>query len=176
MTRSLRSHIALVTVLFVAFCHSASATSYASPSDRVVKSLGGKFELAIKAKSGQHIVRKSDQPAKILWSFSRPVWHHDYYVSSDGTYVVWVALPYVQTDELKNPAIVIYSAKGVVVEWTFNQVGGARRYNAGEIGPIGDFWRIWREEVNQTGDVVQIVTPSKKRVTLDLAKGPISIQ
>ncbi len=151
----------------------ANGTSYAPPTDQTILSPDGKHQLAIIAKTGLHRVSESCNPAKTLWSFKRPVGYDTYYLSSGGTKVAWVAWPFVTTDHFDRPAIVIYSASGTLASFAFRDIGDARPYRKGEIGPIGESWRIWLESIARTGDEIVVSTPKGKKIRIDLAKGAI---
>jgi hypothetical protein len=159
---------ALSALLLSGMMFQALATSYAEPEDRVVKSPNGKFALKIHAKKGLHEVKSGK---KVLWSFQRDVWHDDYFVSNDGQRVLWVSDRYVSAEDAnKKAALAVYSSKGVLLSKTGADVSKPRRYYKGEMGPIGDHWRIWRGKATQDGDVVTIETSGKPDFAVDLTK------
>ena len=164
----MKTLIALVPVLFAGMLTTALATSFAPPTDRVVKSPNGTYALHIHAKSGKHEIKKGNE---VLWSFKRDVWHNDYYLSDNGKHVLWVGWQYIKvSDASKTSAIAVYSADGSVSERTISKVSTPRRYKKTEIGPIGSFWRIWRDKSSREGEIVTIPVAGKKtplRVALD---------
>lgn len=165
----MKAILTVASILVVGFLTKAMATSFAPPQDRVVKSPNGQYLLDINAKSGRHEVRKGK---KLLWSFKREVWHHDYFVSNDGRFVLWVSWEYVQADDVKKKeALTVYSSEGVALKKTFAEVGKPRPYRKDEIGPIGDFWRIWRGKITRKEELISIPVEGKKKAfIIDLSK------
>jgi hypothetical protein len=162
--------VAISAFLLLGFISSASATKIGQPEDRVVRSPNSEYVLHIETKSGRHEIRKG---TKVLWSFARKVWHDNYYLSNDGQSVLWVAWKHVKADDVeKNEALSIYSSEGVVSSKTFLEVSKPRHRREKERGPIGDFWRIWRDEkIARKGDVISIaVEGTKANFTIDLSK------
>jgi len=160
--------LSLTTLMISGFLATALATSFAEPQDREVKSANGKYSLKIEAESGKHRIYEGE---KLLWSFEREIWHDEYFVSNDGKHVLWVAWKFVREDQVKRDvAVKVYGAKGVEMSQTYDQVSQPRPYAEGEVGPIGDFWRIWRGECKQEGDVVTIQTAGKPACVVDFAK------
>jgi len=159
--------LSLTSLAVSGFLTSAMATSYAPPQDKEVKSANGKYTLKITAKTGEHRVFVGN---KELWSFKRDVWHHETFLSNDGAHVVWVAWRHVKDESTaKGEAIAAYSAEGKVVSKTYDQVSKPRARGGREIGPIGDFWRLWRGKVEQEGNAVTIAVAGKDALVIDLA-------
>ena len=164
-----------IIALFLALGNLVNATSFVQPKDQKIYSSNGQYVLHIKAKSGHHDVRKSKGGLlpflrKHSWSFKREVRHDQYFVSNDGKYVLWVAWPFVQINSVQKPAIIIYSAKGEVLSRQYSDISKPRRYRRREVGPIGDFWRIWRGEVTSKGDVITIEVEGEESLKIDLSK------
>ncbi len=156
------------TALVLIFVSTAMATKFAPPQDRVVKSLNGQYRLDINAKTGGHEIREGE---KLLWSFKRDVRHHDYYLSNDGKFVLWVSWKFVKADDVKKEALAIYSSEGLIWKRSFAEASEPRRYQKREVGPIGDFWRIWRGEITRKGEVISIAVEGKKEnFKVDLSK------
>ncbi|MFM7180527.1 MAG: hypothetical protein ACKO2G_03560 [Verrucomicrobiales bacterium] len=156
------------TVIFFSLISSARATKFAAPEDEEVKSPNGRYLLHINAKSGQHEVREG---TKVLWSFKKDVWHNNYSVSNDGKHVLWVAWTFVKAEDIKTEALTVYSSEGVVLKKTYAELGTPRRYRDDEIGPIGDFWRIWRGKVTRKEEVISIdVEGREKPFEIDFSK------
>ena len=162
MTRAL---ILMVLVACGYFLPLAKGTSYAPPEDRTAQSPNGKFTLRIDPKSGRHRVY---QGKKRLWSFQQEVWHDAFFLSNDGQRVMWLAWPYVQTEALNTPAMIIFSPSGIVLQRSYSEVSKPRRYRRGEIGPIGSFWRVWRDDASQDGDTVTVDVSGRKPIIVNL--------
>ncbi len=152
------------------------ATKVAAPADQTIPAAGGKFELKLHADTGVHEVKSTGAAGKVLWNFTRTLGHDDYFLSADGAYVVGVAWQFVKVDELDQPAVVVYGAKGIVSQWTFRQVGNPRSYRPQEVGPIGDFWRVWRDAAVADKETIHYALPEQKKLTIDLKAGTISVQ
>lgn len=142
------------------------ATSYAPPEDSTVMSANGQYSLSISADSGLHQIRKGQD---ILWSFERDVWHHDYFLSDNGQFVLWVAWSYITEESTDEPAIILYSTEGAQSKWSYREVSEPRRYQEGEIGPLGDSWRIWREGITTDGDTVVIEVVGREPFSITLS-------
>ncbi len=165
--------LSLTSLLVAGFLTPAFATKFVQPEDHEVKSANGKYALKINAKTGEHKLFEGnpDKPgeAKELWSFKREVWHNDIFVANDGTHVLWVAWRHVKEESTeKGEAIIAYSAEGKVMSKTFNQISKPRARGPREVGPIGDFWRLWRTGVKQEGDTVTIAVAGKEALVVDL--------
>lgn len=156
-----------LTILVVSgFLSSAMAFKVAQPESREVLSANGKYRLKIHAESGVHKVYEGK---KELWSFERKVWHDEYFVSNDGRYVLWVAWVYVKDEHTdQGEAVIAYSAKGKAISWTYKEISKPKSYQNVRPGPIGDFWRYWREGVKQQGNKVIIAVTDKKPFVLNL--------
>jgi hypothetical protein len=165
----MKTILTLSAVVLLGLINSANATKIASPKDQVVKSPNGQYHLQIKAKDGLHEMREGD---KVLWSFNREVWHDDYFVSNDGKYVLWVSWASVKVDDVKTQALVVYSSECVALKKSYGEISTPRPYNKGEVGPIGDFWRIWRgEDITRKEEVILIPVEGRdKPFEIDLSK------
>ena len=159
--------LSITSLLMSGFLTTAMATKYAMPQDSEVKSDNGKYVLKITAKTGKHGVYEGD---KLLWSFEREVWHNGYFLSNDGKHVLWVAWKHMKAEHTdKKEAVVAYAAEGKVMSKTFGQVSEPRPRGAREVGPIGDFWRLWRGKMEQEGNKVTIAVAGKEPLVIDLA-------
>ena len=154
--------IAVTTIIYLSVSN-CLATSFGPPTNRTVKSPNGEVELRIKAKSGRHVIYKG---SRRLWSFKKEVWHNDYFVSNDGKYVMWVAWEFVSFENLDEAALIIFSADGEILRKSFSEVSTPRRYQRGEVGPIGDFWRIWRGKIEQENDLVKIEVAGRNTLAI----------
>jgi hypothetical protein len=168
LIRAMKTILTLSAVVLLGLINSAKATSYADPEDQVVKSPNGQYHLHIKAKTGLHEMREGE---KVLWSFNREVWHDDYFVSNDGKHVLWVSWDTVKEDDVKTEALVVYASAGVALKKTYAELGTPRPYHKGEVGPIGDFWRIWRGDITRKDEVISIpVEGREKPFEIDFSK------
>lgn len=76
-----------------------------------------------------------------------------------------------KADELKNEAPVLYSSSGPVLKKTYAELGAPRPYRKDEVGPVGDFWRIWRGDATRKGEVVSIAVEGReKHFEIDFSK------
>jgi hypothetical protein len=166
--RTMKTIFTLSAVVLFGLISSANATKIASPKDQVVKSPNEKYHLQIQAKNGLHEMREGD---KVLWSFHKEVWHDKYFVSNDGKHVLWVSWASVKVDDLNTHALVVYSSDGVALKKSFGEISTPRPYNKGEIGPIGDFWRIWRGDITRKEEVISIAVEGRdKPFEIDFSK------
>jgi hypothetical protein len=175
----MKTILTIASILAIGLLTDARATSFSQPEDRTVKSPNGEYQLDIHAESGLHDIRKD---GKVLWSFTRQVWHDEFHLSNDGQRVLWVAWKHVQAagdkswmnrqaeDGHEAEAIAVYSPDGLILKKTFAEVSLPKKREGP--GPIGDFWRIWREgETKREGDAVSIpVTGKDEAFRIDLAK------
>ena len=145
------------------------ATKFLGPQDRVGKSPNGQYSLAVNAKNGRHEILRGKN---VLWSFERRIWLDKFHLSDDGQRVLWVAWKLVQAADGKGwrnrqadkaqqeEAIVVYSPDRVVLKKTFAELSVPKKSEAP--GPIGDFWRVWRDtKITQKGDVISIAVEEK---------------
>jgi len=161
---------AWLTILFLAPLQTL-ATSYIDPVDRDVHSPNKQYVLHIAVKSGLHTIAQNGEPNKILWSFRRRVWHDDYFVATNGNRVEWISWHYASTNDFEMPAIIVYSPSGEN-RMSFREIGGSRRNQDG--GPVGDFWRLWREKAERKGERVAVAIPDGRTVYVDLSTGKIT--
>lgn len=152
------------------------ATKVAAPADQTIPAAGGKFELNLRAGTGVHEVRASGAEGKPLWTFSRALWHDDYFLSADGAYVVTIAWKFVKAEEIDQPAVIVYGAKGIVTQMSYRQLTNPRVYRPQEAGPIGDFWRVWREDAVTDKELIRYALPEHKTLTIDLKAGIVTVQ
>jgi len=165
---TMRAILTTSAVILLGFVDSVMATKFGPPKDREIKSPNGQFLLHISAQSCRHEVREG---TKVLWSFDKDVWHNDYFVSNDGEFVLWVSWRFVKADDVKMTALTVYSKSGAALEKTFAELGTPRAYRKDEIGPIGDFWRIWRGDVSRKAEVISIeVEGREKSFEIDFSK------
>ena len=164
----------LTVALVAAFLGDALGTSYAPPEDRRVKSQNELFVLRVHPKGGKHEIFAAKDLKRVLWSFTRPVWHDEYFVSDDGLRVVWIAWEFVKTDELQNSAVEIWSKDGIVKKASFIELGDMHRPSSEQVAPIGGFWRIWRDACMFKDGKVTIQQRRKNTVRVDLNNATIT--
>ncbi|MBK8094420.1 MAG: hypothetical protein IPK32_21265 [Verrucomicrobiaceae bacterium] len=160
--------VAVTIAIITAFLGDVFATSFAPPKDRLVKSENEHFVLRVHAKNGKHEVFAAKNPKRVLWSFTRPIWHDEYFVSDDGSRVVWIAWEFVKTDELQNNAVEIWSKDGIAKKASFKEVGDIHRPSSEQVAPIGDFWRIWRDDCTCKNGIITLLQRRKNSVRVDL--------
>ena len=135
----------------------AHATSYAKPRPRCVNSPNGKYFVRIDPNTQNHEIFAVGSDTA-LWSFSRRVWHDDYFVSNDGELVAWVAWRHCSIERVNDPAFIVYSRDGIAVSHSYRDLCNPKRRLPWDIGPIGNFWRVWRKESGMSGDTITINT------------------
>ncbi len=165
--------IAVSIALVALFAGGVFGTSYAPLQERLVKSQNGLFVLRVHPKDGMHEVFAAKEPRRVLWSFTRTVWHDEYFVSDDGLRVAWIAWEFVKTDELQNSAVEIWTKDGIAKKASFTDVGDLHRPSSKEVTPIGDFWRIWRDACMHRDGIVTI-QQRKNSVRVDLSNATIT--
>lgn len=164
----------LILVTLITVSGPLLATSYAPPKRQVIRSATGEWELVVDPQSDVHSVRRSAWPHQRLWSLRAPVGFQAYFVSNDGRRVVAVQWEYCKTDELDSPAVTVYREGRLEKAFSYRSISRPRRYRAGEGGPIGNFWRIWFEEVKQKGDRIYIHTSGAGTKCIDLTNGKLT--
>lgn len=163
----MKTYILTATAIILSgFLSTVSAFKPAPQEDEEYKSANGKYTLKISAEEGIHRICEGE---KVLWTFKYEVWHDDFFVSDDGKHVLRVAWEYVQNENAeRDDAIVVYSANGMVLHKNYAEVSKPREYLKDEIGPVGDFWRIWRVGVKREGEKVTIEVTGKPPLVIDL--------
>lgn len=149
-------------------CSIVQGTRFAPPEKDEVFSLNGKFYVKIDPDSETHQVF-SIEDLEPIWEFQRKVWHEEYFIANDGQSVVLVAWPFVSEPNLDKPAIIVYRADGKADNLAYNAVSTPRKYHPGEVGPLGDRWRIWRKgaEVQKTDLVIEVEGGKAVRISLE---------
>ena len=166
--------LSLSALLCSGFLSSLTATSIAEPENMEVKSPNGKYVLKVDSKTGVHQLCEADpknpERSKVIWQFHHQVWHNDYFVSDDGKHVLWVAWKYVKESQVKRPAVVVFSVEGKALSKSYAEASTPREYGKFDKGPIGDFWRIWREsKIERKGERVTIPVAGKAKFVVDLS-------
>lgn len=168
--QSILNKTLLIGIFLVAGLSVAFATSYAPVQVRSILSANKEFELTITPKTGLHEIKT--RQGQLKWTFTRKVWQDDYFISNDGNKVIWVAWPYVKASNCNEPAVIIYSEHSSPTEWTYDAVSIPRIYKENEIGPIGEFWRIWRGSASNQDGTIIIKTEGKEPMAISLDKKP----
>ncbi len=133
-----------VLFLFSMMISTAFATKMAAPPPEKIYSANQKYYIDFDPTAQKQNVMKNNQ---ILWSFAYPVAFDDkLFISNNGKYIYVVRSRFVQNDDLNKPALFVFSPVGLKTQYTYNKLSVPRRYQAGEAGPIGDFWRVWRKD------------------------------
>jgi len=127
---------------------SAFATKFAEPVATHIFSSNKKFFIDFKPEANvQKVVKVYPHQTKNIWSFSYPVAVDDVlFLSNNGKRVYVVRSKYVKIEDLNKPAVFIFNSKGLKKTYSYREISIPRKYYPNEMGPIGDFWRIWREQ------------------------------
>ncbi|MEW5724298.1 MAG: hypothetical protein AB1896_14405 [Thermodesulfobacteriota bacterium] len=110
-------------------------------------------------------------PAQPLWRFTFEIYLPNIYVSDNGQLVVTVAWPYVAKGDEGGKGVIIYHSSGRKTYYSFDELSVPREYKGEKGGPIGEFWRVWYEDISATGEYVEILTSDNKRVRISLEDG-----
>jgi len=144
-----------------------SATSFAPRESHNVSSTNGKFKLHVNVENNTHRITGDFGEGADGWQFQHNAGFHSFFVSDDGqaaAVVNWVWCGGFGL-ELNKPAVSIYGRAGLKRTYTYNQLSKPRERKPDEVGPIGDFWRVWREKATLKGNVLTIdVEGSNPRV------------
>ncbi|QTN32632.1 hypothetical protein HZ994_09895 [Akkermansiaceae bacterium] len=158
---------ALLLMTMIALTGNALATKFAPPKSHDVESTNGKFKLHVNAEDGGHEVTGDFRFLK-LWKFHHDISNHSFFVSDDGEAAVVVHWAWCKADELDEPAVVIYGRDGARRIFTYRQLSTPRKPGEDEIGPIGDFWRLWRDDATIKGNLLTIQVEGRKTQVIDL--------
>ncbi len=133
----------------------AFATSYAPADAKKIYSLNKYYYIDFNPNQKQQNVMQENNK-KPLWSFNVDNQLGDeFFISNDGKHAYVIRSKFVKIDDLNTPAILIFSPKGKT-QYTYSQLGKPRVYRYREVGPIGDFWRVWRGDVDVKPDGLHI--------------------
>jgi hypothetical protein len=149
------------------------ATSYAPPTEKEIHSENRNFLLHVNPETSIHTIYDITQQKRQIWSFKRDVWHDRYFINNRGTLVVWLSWKFCRVDDLDNPCIIVYNTDGTLFEYSYREVSKPRKYNKGEVGPIGNFWRIWYEEISYKDETIIIKAPNNKVKVISLSDGKL---
>jgi hypothetical protein len=157
----------LSAVVFLCLINSAMATSFSERVDHDVTSANGKFILHVSAKDGNHEVTGEFGSNK-GWKFSNHVAFQSFFVSDDGESVALVDWALCKADELDQPAVVIYTREGARRTFSYRELSIPRKRNEDEVGPVGDFWRVWRGDASLNGNLLTIHGEGREPSVIDL--------
>ena len=88
-------------------------------------------------------------------------------------------MDFVKVHELNDPAIIIRK-NGQQTTYEYNEISNPRPINwyKGEIGPIGDFWRIWYSNdgngILTNGNIITVDTIGKE-VSININTGDVDV-
>lgn len=147
-----------------------SATSYAPPQNREVKSSNGTFTLRVDVDSNTHKISGDFAVGEQPWEFKHDADRHAFFVSDDGQAAAVVNWAWCGGFglELDSPALAIYGRGGLARSYTYNELSKPRERKPDEIGPIGDFWRVWRREATIKGNILTLEVEGGKPRLIDL--------
>jgi hypothetical protein len=170
-----------------------SATSFKPQENHDVASSNGKFTLHVDAKTGTHTITGEFASGVGTWEFKHDASQHQFFVSDDGQAAAVVHWRWCGGFglELDKPAVVIYgrtavegggkrtlptgeevfvssSRPGVLRSYTYKELSKPRERKPEEIGPIGDFWRVWRGDATIKGNLLTIAIEGGKPRVIDL--------
>jgi len=149
------------------------ATEYAAPEAKEIYSENGDFYVNVSATSETHEVRaKGGKEA--LWKFKYSPWHDEIFVSDDGSRVVIVMWKHCKAEDSKSAAIRIINRDKTENAYSYEQLCTPRKRGDREVGPIGDFWRIWKERPSTVKDqMLKVEAAGGKTIVINLKTGEI---
>lgn len=157
----------LTMISMLALTGPLTATKITKPVDHDVKSANGNFTLHVSAKEGNHEVT-GEFHSNEGWKFSHRVAFQSFFVTDDGESVAVVDWALCKADELDQPAVVIYGREGARRTFSYREISLPRKRNEDEIGPVGDFWRVWRGDASLNGYLLTINGEGRKPSVIDL--------
>lgn len=160
----------MTLIALAALSASLTATSLAPPESREMASTNGRFKIHVNVDSGTHKITGEFALAAQPWDFKHDASFHDFFVSDDGQAAAVVNWRWCGGFGLEpdSPAVVIYGRAGVTRSYTYNQLSKPRERKPDEIGPIGDFWRVWRDDATIHGNLLTINVAGGKPCVIDL--------
>jgi len=150
----------------------AFGTKYRSPQQQTVYSENKVYFVQLDPVSDKQSIFSANDSKTPLWSFKQQVGQGEYFISTNGSVVTYVAWKFCRKQDLKNPAVVIYYQDGHSQKYSYKQLSQPRKYKLGEVGPIGDFWRIWRDKAYVKKDKLFIETTGKPIQQMFLKNDP----
>jgi hypothetical protein len=145
-----------------------SATTFGPQDSHTVKSTNGKFELHVDTKSTTQRITGAFGSGLEGWSFQHEMEQNSFFVSDDGEAAAVVQWSWIQDYSLNKAAVVIYGRSGAERTFTYNELSKPRERKPEEIGPIGDFWRVWRSDATINGNLLTINIEGGESRVIDL--------
>lgn len=160
----------MTLIVIATLITSLTATSIKPQDNHTVKSTNGKFECHVDTKSTTQRITGAFGSGLEGWSFQHDAEHGSFFVSDDGEAAAVVHWHWCGGFgcELDSAAVVIYGRGGAVRTYTYNELSKPRERKPDEIGPIGDFWRVWRGDATINGNVLTIHVEGGKPCVIDL--------
>ncbi len=155
-----------IATLFLFSIVCARATSYEEPKKHRVYSPDKEHFILVDPESKNHSIRSTNIPWLKIWSFSHDFQFDSLYLANDGKAAFWVAWRFVQEDGFQKAAIVIFNDHGETVRISYADASKPRKYRYREVGPIGDFWRIWRNDIEQNEEGIIVQPEGKPKIQL----------
>jgi hypothetical protein len=148
----------------------AMATSYAEPQKQDIASADGKFVLHVDPHAATQTVAAAADTATPLWSFPHEVGFASFFLASDGLSVAVVSWEFVKVDDLDEPAVELWSAKGRIKTYSHRELI-ARPPRIHGVGPIGSFWRQWRTTATLDDTKLVVSTTGPFAYAFDMRSG-----
>lgn len=163
--RTMKTTITFIAV--AALTANVSATKVKEENHEVT-SLNGKFKLHVNIDTHTHKITGEFSKGIQGWEFQHDAFLHSSFMSDDGEAAAVVHWAWCKADEADSPAVVIYGRNGTLRSYTYRELSKPRERNPEEVGPIGDFWRVWRGDATINGDVLTIHVVGGKPRVIDL--------
>jgi hypothetical protein len=146
----------------------------AQPESHAIFSTNKEYFIDFKADAKQQKVMRGNTS---IWSFHYNVHFDDeLFVSNNGKFVYVVRSKFVQNHDITKPALYIFSKKGLVATYSYKKLSYPRRYQPNEAGPIGAFWRIWRQDVKVVYPQLLIIKTNGKKLAPIHMNYPLKLQ
>lgn len=147
-------------IFITLFISTSYATKYAASEPQKIYSHNKYFYIQTNpGESKYSVMRIRHHKAELLWSFSfHPEMSDDLFITNNGKKAYVVRGKYVKIADLHKPAVLIFTPDGLAAKHSYLQLTTPRKYRSHEVGPIGDFWRIWRGEAFLKHGSLQIDT------------------
>jgi hypothetical protein len=174
---------------------SVSATKIKEESHEV-SSTNGKYKLHVDVDTHTHKITKvtKDSLSDSGWQFQHDAQFHSAFISDGGQDAAVVHWAWCKEEDLDQPVVVIYSSvaekfgadrvkdgeeicvigyrPGIKRSYTYRQLSKPRERKPDEVGPIGDFWRVWRGGATIKENILTINVEGAEPVVIDLVNPP----
>lgn len=114
-------------------------TSFAPPQKHAIHSPNRSVFAWVDPSRNRITVHQTASPRKTLWSIKRSTWPGTFFVSDSGGAVVFVAWKFVRTDQLDEPALIVYTSEEISFSKSYRDLSKPRRLALSEVGP-GFLW------------------------------------